>query len=99
MPIELFEHLIVHHYGCVVEVVAAGREVAPNALIQILASGGAQEARPITEGSSIVLCVLFIKFGPLDRASHPLSVLVLNPTVRRHGDINGRARLRIMMMC
>ena len=99
MPIELFKNLIVHDYGCVIEVVAAGREVTPYALIQLLAGGRAEEAGSIAEGCSIVSTALFFNFMALGRAPHPLTFLVLNPTVcvRRNGDVNGRARLRIMM--
>ena len=97
MPIELFENLIIHYYGCVVEVVAAGRKVTPYTLIQLLTGGRAEEAGPISEGSSIMSAALFLFSGTLGGASYPLTFLVLNPTIRRHGNVNSRARLRIMM--
>ena len=99
MFIELFENLIVHDYGCVVEVVAASREVTTYALIQLLAGGWAEEARPIAKGCPIVSTALFFNFMALSRAPHPLTFLVLNPAIGvcGNGDVNGRAWLSIMM--
>ena len=98
MPIELFENLIIHYYGCVVEVVAAGREVTSYALIQLLTGCWAEEAGPVAEGSPVMSTALFFHFMTFCRASHPLSFLVLNPTISRHGDVNGRARLSVMIL-